>query len=251
MLQHYTNAPKLISLTVLVEECYSVIDSQIIKSLISRWRPELAQLSRVGIECTALHWSSVKTFPLLLMILWIDLLLFVHSVNCFYPLTDKQFAVCEMWRMAVTCQWQQGCWWPGDRAGGRHDEAAADPHSLHPRLRHRAAGLHQAGSVTLSIIAIYVKTKQLPGKKAVFACDRLSCIPDCAAQYPDIRAVDVHTWWSAAGAFSGDYPRMSRPPPRCCPHPSPGPGAGPSQALGHGAWPEYFWACFEGFLRLP
>ena len=195
MLQHYTNAPKLISLTVLVEECYSVIDSQIIKSLISRWRPELAQLSRVGIECTVLHCTAMhcaaqifsKTFPLLLMILWIDLLLFVHSVNCFYPLTDKQFAVCEMWRMA-TCQWQQSCWWPGDRAGGRHDEAAADPHSLHPRLRHRAAGLHQAGSVTLSIIAIYVKTKQLPGKKAVFAwhtilyprlCGSISRYPGC------------------------------------------------------------------------
>lgn len=58
MLQHYTNAPKLISLTVLVEECYSVIDSQIIKSLISRWRPELAQLSRVGIKCTALHCTA-------------------------------------------------------------------------------------------------------------------------------------------------------------------------------------------------
>ena len=53
-----TNAPKLISLTVLVEECYSVIDSQIIKSPISRWRPELAQLSRVGFECTALHCTA-------------------------------------------------------------------------------------------------------------------------------------------------------------------------------------------------
>ena len=90
------NAPKFRSLTVLVEEFDSEIDSQIIKSLISSWRLELAQLS-------TLHWSSVKTFPLLLMILWIDLLLFVHSVNCFYPLTDKQFAVCEMWRMA-SCQ---------------------------------------------------------------------------------------------------------------------------------------------------
>ena len=38
--------------------------------------------------------------------------------------------------------------------------------------------------------------------------------PSCAARYLDIWA--VHTWWSAAGAFSGDYPRMSRPPPRCC-----------------------------------
>ena len=55
-----TNAPKLISLTVLVEECYSVIDSQIIKSPISRWRPELAQLSRVGIEqgSSALHCTA-------------------------------------------------------------------------------------------------------------------------------------------------------------------------------------------------
>ena len=74
--------------------------------------------------------------------------------------------------------------------------------------------------------------------------------PSCAARYLDIWA--VHTWWSAAGAFSGDYPRMSRPPPRCCRR-----SVTRTRCWAHaGSWStrgltQIFFLCFEGFLRLP